>query len=129
MGRPSKLTPEIQEEIVKAITLGATYVDAAGSVGIDYDTFNRWMIRGRKSSKGAYHEFCGAVTKAMHKARFNYTKVITRAAQEGDWHAALEYLKRHDPDNWGDKQTTTIAGDIPVVVYLPDNGRDKPTSE
>jgi uncharacterized Fe-S cluster-containing radical SAM superfamily protein len=63
MGRPSKLTPEVQEKICNAIRAGNYYEAACAYAGIDYSTFRRWMIKGEKAKKGKYHEFCEAVKK------------------------------------------------------------------
>lgn len=117
MSRPTKLTNEVQEKIVKDISLGVSYVDAAGAVGIDYDTFNNWMKRGQEASKlekvpkkeKIFLVFFGAVSQAKSTAFANFTKVITKASMDGEWRAALEYLKRHDPDNWGDSNKLDVT--------------------
>jgi len=109
MSRPTKLTAEVQEKIVKDISLGVSYVDAAGACGIDYITFNNWMKRGQEEKKGKYFYFFYAVSQAKSIAFANFTKVITKASMDGEWRAALEYLKRHDPDNWGDKSNVDLT--------------------
>lgn len=109
MSRPTKLTPEVQEKIVKDISLGVSYVDAAGACGIDYATFNNWMKRGQDETKGIYFKFFHAVSTAKSTAFANFTKVITKASMDGEWRAALEYLKRHDPDNWGDSNKVDVT--------------------
>ena len=43
MARPTKLTPEIKQQIGKSVALGLTYALAAALVGITYQTFNFWM--------------------------------------------------------------------------------------
>ena len=46
-GRPSKLTPELKEEILTAIRDGGcTYADACLKVGINESTFHRWKQKG-----------------------------------------------------------------------------------
>lgn len=47
-GRPSKLNPERSERIVSLIRQGATHAAAAGSCGIEYSTFVRWIARGKQ---------------------------------------------------------------------------------
>ena len=110
MPRPTKLTPEVHEAIIKDIGNGVTFVDAAGAAGIEYTTFRDWMKRGEVESKGIYHNFYNACKAAQAQARKKFTLVIAKASADGDWRAALEYLKRHDPDNWGDKNTTVLTG-------------------
>ena len=122
-GRPTKLTPETHEAIVRDIGNGVTFVDAAGAAGVDRLTLNAWMKRGAAEGKGIYYNFYNACEAAKAAARKKFTLVISKAASEGDWRAALEYLKRHDPENWGDKSQSDItSGGMPikfVEVVLP----------
>ena len=109
MARPTKLNLETSSAIVNALKIGATRKDAAGAAGVVYTTFLDWMRTGEAAKSGQFHEFYDACTKAEHAARLNYTKVIAMAANGGDWRAALEYLKRRDPENWGDKSALAIG--------------------
>ena len=68
MGRPSKLTPEVQERICQAIRAGNYYEAACAYAGIGYSTFRVWMIKGEKAKSGKYREFLEAVTRAEHEA-------------------------------------------------------------
>lgn len=111
MGRPTKLTPDRHEAIVKSLLIGATRKDAAEAAGVDYTTFLKWMQRGEKAKSGAFFKFYNAASEAEAKARINYTTVIARAANGGDWRAALEYLKRRDRPNWGDGVDITTNGE------------------
>ena len=48
MGKPTKLTPKLQQTIVNAITAG-NYVEAAcGFAGIKKQTHYNWMNRGKE---------------------------------------------------------------------------------
>lgn len=111
-GRPTKLTSETHDSIVKDIGNGVTFVDAAGAAGIEYTTFRDWMKRGEVETKGIYYNFYHACKAAQAQARKRFTLVIAKAASEGDWRAALEYLKRHDPENWGDKSDINLTANV-----------------
>ena len=102
MGRPTKFTPEVRETIIKAIGIGATYKDAAEAAGVEYNTFNEWMKRGAASKSGEFKEFYELIRQAEAAARLKYLTTIAEAARNGDWRAALEYLKRRDRQTWGD---------------------------
>lgn len=106
-GRPTKFSFEIQEAIVKSLKIGATRKDAAGAVGIDYQTFLNWLERGKNARHGIFFDFFVSVSRAESQARLSYLNVIASAANDGDWHAALEYLKRRDRENWGDNVNVT----------------------
>lgn len=104
-GRPSKLTPETQKTICKAIENGATYKDAAAVAGVHYASFSLWMKTGQEATrKNKYSRFFDAVEHSKAKCFARMAEVIKQAADGGDWRAAETYLKRRDPDNWGDKQ-------------------------
>lgn len=51
MGRPTKLTPQVQQFIVEQIPSGAALVHICGAVGIDYSTYRKWMVRGEEELK------------------------------------------------------------------------------
>jgi hypothetical protein len=101
MARPTKLTPATSDAIIKALSIGATYKDAAEAAGVDYTTFQGWMNKGRDAKKGAFFTFFNAVRQTEAEARMYYLSVIAQAAPK-DWRAALEFLKRRDRANWGD---------------------------
>lgn len=48
MGRPSKLTPEIEERILEVIRAGNYREAAAQAAGIAPETLSRWMGRERE---------------------------------------------------------------------------------
>ena len=117
MARPTKLTDETHSAIVNAIKIGAPYKDAAGAAGVEYNTFNEWMKAGEKANVGKFHEFYVAITAAKHTARLNYVRVIAKAANGGDWRAAMEYLKRTDRETWGDSVDVTSGGEKIEIVF------------
>lgn len=47
MGRPSKLTPDVQERIVNALNAGNYLEVAAGYAGISPSTLHNWIARGK----------------------------------------------------------------------------------
>ena len=120
MARPSKLTNDTQKLICEAIEDGATYKDAAAIAGVDYSTFNLWMKTGRNAErKNKYSKFLEAVEYSNAKCRVSMAAVIRSEAKAGDWRAAESFLKRRDPENWGDKSKTDItSGGEKIVVTI-----------
>ena len=109
MGRPTKLTPDVQERIVQALRAG-NYADAAvRSAGIATSTFYRWLERGEDETTGIYREFRDAVRLAEAEAEVHAVAVIRRAMPD-DWRAAMTYLERRHPDRWRRRQTTEVTG-------------------
>ena len=64
-GRPSKLTPELKEEILTAIGKGGcTYADACLKAGISTSTFQLWKQKGQEQTQGAIFGFFGRAKKS-----------------------------------------------------------------
>lgn len=100
-GRPSKLTPEVQEKICKWIRGGNYPAVAAMAAGIAHSTFFEWLKRGARQRKGKYKEFSDAVEKARAEGESILVGAITRAAIQGDWKPAAWLLSRSRPRRWG----------------------------
>jgi hypothetical protein len=93
VGRPLKLTPEVQAEIVRALQVGATRDHAAQYAGISVDCFYKWMQQGEKG-KEPYLQFFDAVKKAEGRAVVGWLAQIEDAARTGSWQAAAWKLER-----------------------------------
>lgn len=124
VGRPSKFYPDVAKAIIDNLSIGATYKDASEAAGVSYYTFLNWLEKGEKAKSGKYYEFFKAVERAKATARLNYTKTIAGAAAKGDWRAALEYLKRHDPESWGDSSKLDLTSDGEAINLIVKVGID-----
>lgn len=98
-GRPTKLTPELQEEICQYLADGHFREVAAQAAGIAYRTLAHWCRLG-KSGEAPYAEFLHAVQKAEQRAELAMLKLVMRAA-EGDAKHAEWFLERKYPERWG----------------------------
>jgi len=92
----------VQQIIVNAIGLGASYSDAAQAAGVSYETFNEWMKAGANAKSGKFLQFSEAVRKEEADAALRHLTVINNAAAKGDWKASLEWLRRRRRQEWGD---------------------------
>lgn len=99
-GRKSKLTPETQERLVQAISVGSTYEHACLYAGIDYSTFAAWMASAADGDK-RFIEFSEAIKQAEGRALVKWQALIDKAAQEGTWQAAAWKLERRYPQDYG----------------------------
>ena len=104
VGRPSKLTAEVQTRVCEAVRAG-NYLDVAAEYGgIGEATFHRWMSRGGKESKGTYRDFRTAVEKAERDAEVALVATWRRQAID-NWQAAAALLERRYGRRWGRRQT------------------------
>ena len=123
-GRPSKLTPEVQNRIVAAIQRGAYIETAAQLAGISKPTFYDWLKRGQAISAMldeaheneqpdiSAHEadlanFSNAVNRALAESEVRDITAIDTAAQQGTWQAAAWKLERKHHQRWGRKVAVT----------------------
>ena len=82
-GRPSKLTPELKEEILTAIREGGcTYADACLRVGISKSVFQLWKQKGRKQKRGHYLDFLDQLEEAEAGFRAIRLQELVDAAEK-----------------------------------------------
>jgi hypothetical protein len=112
MARPTKLTPEVEERLVHAISVGANYKDACGYAGISYQTFLNWRKRAERLVEQAeerdeeteettdrFVEFFDRMKKAKGEAAVKWLTIINKAAHR-DWRAAAWALERRYPESF-----------------------------
>lgn len=99
MARPSKLSPEVHERIVRGIRAGNYAEPAARAAGVSSSTYYRWLERGKDEKDGIYRDLYQAVRRAEAEAEVHAVAVI-RKAMPDDWRAALAYLERRHPERW-----------------------------
>ena len=80
-GRPSKLTPEVLEQLVEALETGASNQDASESVGISRHTFRDWMEKGEASKTGQYVEFYQRMSCARARGNIELLKDLRKTTK------------------------------------------------
>jgi hypothetical protein len=112
-GRPSKLTPELQGEMIVLLKSGNFIETVCKTVGINKSTYYDWMKKGEKSnqSHNKYKIFQEAVKKAMAWSEARDVAIITKHSEE-NWRAAAWKLSRKHPNKWGKKKYEDFDPDI-----------------
>ena len=111
MGRPLKLTDEVQETICNAIKAGNYSEIAAKYAGVSSTTFYKWMALGDgDNAESPYREFREAVENARAIAEVRNIGLIQQAATNGTWQAAAWYLERTAPARWGRRSALEVTG-------------------
>jgi transposase len=100
--RPTKLSPEVTEQVTRLLRVGNTVEIAAEAAGISRATFFNWMDRGLLdgSDNEIHRDFRDAVEQARAEAEATLVARIAKAAQNGSWSAAAWLLERRSPENW-----------------------------
>jgi hypothetical protein len=108
-GRPTKLTPELQEQLCRAIGAGNYRKPACAFVGIAYATFLLWMSKGRKARRGRYFEFLCAVRKAEADAEVAVVALWRKSMPENP-QEYRHFLTHRYPERWGVKDRLELTG-------------------
>jgi len=111
-GRPSKLTPQLQEKICEYIANGNYLNTACQATGITDSTLFNWMKRAEEEGKnggGRYFDFMVAIKKAEAQAEAALASMIKETAlQKKEWLPAMTFLERRHPDRWGRRDRTRV---------------------
>lgn len=126
-GRPSKLTDDVQQVIVDAITRGNIYSASAERAGIDYATFKRWMEKGEREEPEftRYRAFRAAILVANAECQDVQLTRINHAASHGTWQAAAWILERRFPEEWGRKDKVQHEGADAFATFLDEVARKR----
>lgn len=151
MGRPCKLTPEVQDRIVLAVRGGAYREIAASLVNIHEATLYQWLKDGREAKSGSKHEFHEAVKKAEAEWEEEQVKAIREIAEGGqlltttrterkdgsvvvsetysrpEWTARAWLLERKAYERWGKRERLQLSGDDkgpPVRITYVDGNKE-----
>jgi hypothetical protein len=101
-GRPTKMTPEAQEAIVRALMNGNFRSTACKYAGVSYRAFKDWLAMGKRYPKGKFGRFRRAVLDAESKAEIRAVTLLMKAAENDPRHAAWWLAHRHNA-RWADK--------------------------
>ena len=114
-GRPTKLTPAIQEAICTKLRAGNVPETAAISEGVARRTFFLWLERG-KNGEQPYEDFRLAVDQAI--AEFE-VKVVAGAVS--DPKNSIAILERRFPDRWSLKrEQVNVQVNLSAIMESPD---------
>ena len=144
MARPTKLTPDVIEDICNWLKLGYYQEDAATMAGISASTFYDWMKKGDEGQKALesgtssslpaiqedgeveivdmYSEFSEAVKKARAEAEGAHLRNIRRAADNGTWQASAWWLERSFPKKWGKRYTLDLSNGEEEIQFQIEYG-------
>lgn len=121
MARPSKRTPEREKRIMEALSAGASRKASAEYAGINEETLIAWMKR--------YLDFKSAVIEAESKVEVSAIVSVRKAWMDGDWRAAIEWLKRRRSKEWGDVTRHEIVSMVREMARATNGDEDAAVAE
>jgi hypothetical protein len=144
MGRPTKLTPQAQDMICRAVTLGVPVVSAALVAGISKGAVLQWLQRGEgrhaRPATQVYVNFVDAIEKARAQDEARRVARLEQAARGGQvvyeksttypdgrvtrevrltepqWTADAWFLERSRPEVWGRRDRLAVQVQIERVA-------------
>jgi transposase len=131
MPYPPKLTDERTQKLMLVLRTGAYIETACAFVGIEKETFHRWMRQGEKGGKrfAAHAAFRAEIMRVMAEAEVS---ALARIAKAGEtiWQADAWRLERRYPERYGRQRiehTGVDGGPIQVAgpsIFVPPEDRD-----
>ena len=128
VGRKCLLTPELHTKIVGLVAGGNYAQVAAQACGIHESTYYDWLETGEADLEANKTTPFGELAKAIKLARAEAQTMAVLAVRRAfgtDWKAAMTYLERTDPKQWGrkDQVEATVSG---AITYVVDTGVPAP---
>ncbi|MEV4182232.1 helix-turn-helix domain-containing protein [Streptosporangium canum] len=112
MGRPTKLTPQVQADLLAALQAGHSIASAAEMAGISERTVHTWRERGQADdAPEEFAQFAQALTRARAKARD-----ILVAAAFAEAVGGIEIQQTIRPDGTEDVRTTPPNGRLALEL-------------
>lgn len=115
MGRPSSFNQTKAQAIIDAIAAGNYFEAACGAAGVPYNTFRRWMIKGKKARRGSFREFWEKVKKAEADAELAVVSKWQEHMPE-NWQACRDFLARRHPKRWCAKDEMKHGGSFGLTI-------------
>ena len=82
-GRPSRLTKQVADNLVKAVGLGLSYTDAAAVAGIGKSTFFEWKERAKIAKRSnKYTVLMDRIAGALQKRGEEYLDAVRKSVLE-----------------------------------------------
>ncbi len=97
-GRPTKLTPETERAILKALSVGLYVETACDLAGVSRECFYNWIKEGEAHQTGKHRRFSDNVKKAQAQAE---GRLIGHLLQDDSWQSKAWILERKFRKRWG----------------------------
>ena len=120
IGRPTKLTPALQERLVEVIRRGHYISTACQAAGISQEALSQWRDRAAKGEE-LYMAFVDAAEKARAEAEITlFDRVISASELPGaqGWLPAITALERSRPERYGRQDRLQVEGRTLVEIEV-----------
>lgn len=128
MARPTKLTPEVTEQIVECIERGNYLQTACEAAGIDFSTYRDWMRWGARGTE-PYAAFAEAVTRARAEAEVRLLDTVRSGDGQGigfgPAKAAAFILERTRPKRFAQRINVKVREELEHFLDVAERALDR----
>ena len=117
MGRQTKLTKELCDEICELVAKGNYIERVCNAVGITSSTYNMWKKRGKKGEE-PYASFYERVTQSEAKGEIKHFGIIDDLAESGNWLCSAWILERKYPQRYGKRENLNLNTDKDFKIEI-----------
>jgi hypothetical protein len=110
-GRPTKLTPEVRQQVARLAPLGFSDRQFSAVLGVAVSTFNYW-----KKDK----EFSESLKVVKGDADKHVVKSLYQSALDGNPTSCIFWLKNRQPKEWRDKTEVAVTGVEDIFKAMDD---------
>jgi hypothetical protein len=124
MGRKTKLTPEVQNKIIKGLLTGLTIEVACGCAGIHFDSYYEWLNRAKREPDSIFAEFSEAVKEAQNECELNLLRMIV---VDESWQSKAWIMERRFGKRWAKNESRTNETDMKLNINFSVKEKDDET--
>ena len=123
-GAPTKLTPQLFDQLRDVLQLCVTWKTAALYCGVHHQTLQQWRKKGKDDLEAGVESLYAALVEMIEEtkaeAQVGMASVVINAAARPDGEkAAIEILKRRFPDDWSETRRSDYnPGGGPLVIQI-----------
>ena len=117
MAKKTKLTPELSAKFCEAIAKGHSLEGACGAVGITFQTYRNWYVKGEEAKRGKFKQFKCDVDAAKDKATHLVEGIVIESMVNNP-NDAKWWLTKRRFNIYGDRtfNETKIDADVKTEV-------------
>ena len=117
MAKKTKLTPELSAKFCEAIAKGHSLEGACGAVGITFQTYRNWYVKGENAKSGKFKQFKCDVDAAKDKATHLVEGIVIESMVNNP-NDAKWWLTKRRFNIYGDRtfNETKIDADVKTEV-------------
>lgn len=118
-GRPSKLTPALEEQILKRLQVCGTLAEVAAACGVGESTIHAWQRKGKEAiaegKRSKYRKFLERVREAIKQRDYLREQTMVRHGTK-DWRALWSLMQAQNPKRYAPRIRIHIEEELTDAI-------------